>query len=163
MEKVKLKVLPVHLGLEETIGFLVEEEDFPFAKGFYEEVVKPDPHKYLSVTIERWHRKRSLDQNSLWHKMLTDLARHIGQDMELVKIGVKEWATEYGYPTVEDPINHRETPLPSHKANVKQMSVLVDSTFAIGGELGCDLSKYVNDVQEARSREYEKEGRKRTT
>jgi len=96
-----------------------------------------------------WERKRTLEQNALWHRILRDISQVLLMDIELIKQGIKELAmSEYGYPPVINPITSRESPKPSHLATVKEMAVLFDVAFIVGAENGVDLSEYMEDVKE---------------
>ena len=84
--------------------------------------------------------------------MLRDLSAGLQTDMELIKQGIKEVAAdEYGYPSVVNPFNKNRTPKPSSQATVKEMGILIETTFIEGGQAGVDLSEYANDYRKLKN------------
>lgn len=160
MSSVTCKVLPVKTGSADTISFFVEEDDRDEVRRFF---LDKDEKTFLSLSLKKWFRRRSLNQNSLWHAMLAEFARQLHVDMSLIKEGLKEVAmTEYGYPGTTNPVTGKRSPLPSHLATVKDFSILFDVTYIEAAEAipAVDLGKFANDLDKWKEKNlYEEAGR----
>jgi len=150
MEKVVSKVLPVLGGNAETLIFKIDESDAGIVIAFYQQnMAKLKEGRYIELTQRLWERKRTLEQNSLWHKILREMSQKLSTNIELIKQGIKESAmNEYGYPAVINPVTHRDSPKPSSEATVKEMAILFDVAFIEGASCGVDLSEFIEDVRE---------------
>ena len=98
------------------------------------EVEKSD--KPWTITIKRFHRPRTLDQNAKLHAMVAKLAEHVGHTPEEVKEYLK---SECGWTkTIEIGGKIREIPQGTSEMNVEQLSHLIEELYRIGVEVGCD-------------------------
>ncbi len=91
--------------------------------------------KPYTVTIKRFVRPRTLDQNKKLHAMLGELADHCGySDAEM-----KDWAKAELELTkvIQIGSNVCEVPLPTSEYTVQQLSDLIDRIQQIGAEIGC--------------------------
>lgn len=151
MEKLTFKGLPVKTGSPDSLTFKIDNFDIPLVRAFFKENIEDG--FYLKLSLEKWRRGRTLKQNALWHKMLNVLSANLYMDMEIIKEGVKELSMrEYGYPSIDNPVTSSRSPLPSHKANVKEMGILFDVTFVVAGDQNVDLSHFIQDVNDWREK-----------
>ncbi len=91
----------------------------------------------LTVTLKKFHRPRTNDQNAKLHAMFGDLAEHTGFSAKDIKDYFK---TEFGiYKPVRikpgDPA--RMIPKGTSEYNVTEMSQMVERVYQVGAEAGC--------------------------
>jgi len=99
------------------------------------------PGRIFTVEIKKWYKKRTLNQNGWFHKIIGVIAIHENVQMKesQVKSGVKWSAADtHGYPKVLNEISGRREPLPSAMADTVQMGILIDCCFEIAGEYHVD-------------------------
>jgi hypothetical protein len=154
MKEVSIKALAVFTGSSKEITLAPDEYSLPVVKEFYRQNMKAlKDGRYVKVSLELWYRRRTLNQNSLWHKMLMDLSHKLYMDMDLIKEGIKELAAaEYGYPYIKNDITHTQSPKPSHKATVREMEILFNVTYIIAAENNVDLSLYQDEISDWRKK-----------
>ncbi|MEE9158942.1 MAG: recombination protein NinB [Gammaproteobacteria bacterium] len=102
-----------------------------------------DEGKPYTVTIKKFQRIRSLDQNKKFHAMLRDLADHVGY----TESEMKDWAkAELGLiKELHIGANIVGVPLPSSEYTVEQLSELIERIYQTGSEAGC---VFQDDVDE---------------
>jgi hypothetical protein len=99
-------------------------------------------HRALKVTIEPLRDTRSCNQNRLFSCFVRRLAQQAGTDFETMKMLVKRHAIGMGYPVARDEDgllmedNDGLIPLPSHKANTKEFSILISACEDLAYEYG---------------------------
>ena len=88
----------------------------------------------LRVTISPVFEERTKSQNAIFHASLRRLARLTGASLDHLKDEVKKLAVEMGYPVEMGPngelvtdANGELIPLPSHKASISDMKILIDA------------------------------------
>lgn len=94
--------------------------------------------KPWTVDIKRFHRPRTLDQNSKLHAMIAELAEHVGYTPAEVKDYLK---AEHGFVKVIE-INGKErtVPMGTSEMNVQQLSYLIEELYRVGAEVGCQYA-----------------------
>lgn len=96
--------------------------------------------KPWTVTIKRFHRIRTLDQNGKFHAMCGELAAHVGHSPAEVKDYIK---AECGWTkTIQIGSEIRDVPMGTSEMNVEQLSHLIEELYRIGAEVGC---RYVEE------------------
>jgi len=96
--------------------------------------------KPCTVTIKRFHRPRTLDQNSKLHAMIAELAEHVGHTPSEIKDYIK---SECGWTkTIQIGAEMRDVPMGTSEMNVEQLSHLIEELYRIGAEVGC---RYVEE------------------
>lgn len=88
----------------------------------------------LKITLSKWQRKRSLGQNSIFHAIVSEIARQTGMHPELIKQGLKE---QYS-PKIHGWKGELQ-PTPSSQCTVNEMTHLIEGAIAEAGELGIDV------------------------
>lgn len=145
MTTVTAKVLPVRSGSPTIVSYEIQEEDLALMREYYRQEVSEG--EYHTLTLKKWKRRRSANQNSLWHAMLSEFARQSHMDMELIKEGIKLVAMEeHEYPGIQNPLTGRDIPKPSRMATVSEFSILFDVTIMEASEQGVDLRKFLTDL-----------------
>lgn len=102
-------------------------------------------HKALRVTVEPVRDVRSVGQNRLFSRYVRRLSHQSCMDFEEMKDLIKRHAVDMGYPVErDDEGNLMEdeaglVPLASHKADVRQFAILIESCEDIAYEYGLSL------------------------
>jgi hypothetical protein len=102
-------------------------------------------HQLLKITVEPVRSERSVQQNRLFSKYVRRMAWQSGLSFEDMKDVVKRHAIDMGYPTErkEDGTilidRFGPVPLASHKADVKQFALLIESCEDLAYEYGLSL------------------------
>lgn len=101
----------------------------------------------LRVTISPVFEQRTKEQNAIFHARLKVLARLTGIKFDDLKTQVKGIAVEMGYPVEMGPNGELKVdargnliPLPSHKASISNMKILIDSLDQYCFDHGIDNS-----------------------
>lgn len=114
----------------------------------------------LSVEIKLPFRPRSVgyrSQNARFHGHCSDLASQIIHDgepvytAEEIKEAMKRIAVTEGYPTKWSPIDSAVVPIPTRKASMDQMKLLLDCVQRYADEHGLWLHEYAKDGSAYRS------------
>ena len=93
------------------------------------------------VTVKKWFKPRTLNQNSLFHALIGLYCRETGSDAELVKEGIKE---QYGeHITIKIGQNVMTVPKPSSQCNTYEMSRLIDGIMLECAEAGIDTTEHM--------------------
>jgi len=95
--------------------------------------------KPYTVSIRRFYRPRTTDQNSKFHAMIHDIATHVGYERpDDVKDFVK---SEYGWKRAVK-IGHIVTDIPmsTTEYTVDQFGHMIDRLYQLGAELGVEWS-----------------------
>jgi hypothetical protein len=102
---------------------------------FVDRVVDKLDGKPYTVTIKRFHRPRTFDQNAKFHGMIRDLAEYTGYaEAELKDIVKRQYlpmkALKIG--------KHKyEVPKSTTELTVAEMADLIERLYQIGHEVGC--------------------------
>lgn len=99
------------------------------------------PGRIFTVLIKRWYKKRTLNQNGWFHKIIGVMAIHENMQMSEseIKSGIKWVAADtHGYPKESNSISGRREPKPSSKASTIEFGILLDTCFEVAGEYGID-------------------------
>lgn len=126
------------------LQFVVENSGIPEDMGFLIQQMMKE-HQTLKITVEPARTMRSSAQNRLFCKYVRRLAWQAGLDFESMKNLVKRHAIDMGYPVerqadgsfMED--EGGLVPLASHKADVKQFAILIESCEDLAYEYGLSL------------------------
>lgn len=95
--------------------------------------------KPLTVTVKKFHRPRTLDQNAKLHAMIRELAEHTGHTESELKDWVK---VELGLlKVIEIGSNVVEVPVSSTEYTVQQCGDLIERIYQVGAEVGCVFSE----------------------
>lgn len=93
--------------------------------------------KKLHITISPVLQPRTLAQNAIFHAKVNEIAHITGWDRDQVKQEIKSYAMQMGYPPamgadgdVEISPDGELVPLPSHKATVEQMELLIEALYS---------------------------------
>lgn len=126
------------------LEFVVESQGIPEDMGcLIQQMMKE--HQTLKITVEPIRSTRSGGQNRLFCKYVRRLAWQAGTDFESMKNLVKRHAIDMGYPVErnEDGSFKEDAegliPLASHKADVKQFALLIESCEDLAYEHGLSL------------------------
>ncbi len=94
--------------------------------------------KPYTVTIQKFHRPRTTDQNAKVHAMFRELARFTGHSEADVKDYIK---AEFG-PTRQVKIGKytNQVPAGSSTWNVETCSMIIEELYRIGAEIGCEFT-----------------------
>lgn len=95
--------------------------------------------KPYTITVKRFHRPRTLEQNAKLHAMINELADHCGYTASEMKDIVKaEFAKE-----VERRIANRSIriPQPTSEMTVMDMSEMIERLYQLGAEVGCQFTE----------------------
>lgn len=96
--------------------------------------------KEIRISIEPVYQTRTTDQNSYFHSKIGLLAYETGAKKEDLKENIKWYAVRYkNYPLVT--VNGKKEPLSVSKANVEQMTNLIDSIFEYAFNQGIYLEE----------------------
>ncbi|MGI9293454.1 MAG: recombination protein NinB [Pseudomonadales bacterium] len=100
--------------------------------------------KPYTISIKRFFRPRTLDQNAKFHAMISDIAQHIGYERpEYIKDYVKD---AYGYrKTVVIDGKPRSIPMSTADYNVDQFTNIIDRLYQLGAELGVEFQDATDD------------------
>ena len=101
----------------------------------------------LRVTISPVFEERTKEQNAIFHARLKVLARLTGMRFDSLKDEVKQVAVSMGYPVEMGPNGELKLgatgeliPLPSHKASISDMKILIDALDEYCFDHGIDNS-----------------------
>lgn len=96
-----------------------------------------DLTKRYVIELREWKPKRSLDQNAIWHAILSKIAQSQGMALDIVKEYVKE---QYGLR-----IKAFDTFIvkPSSKYTIDEWPTLMEPTIALAGEYGVDIREII--------------------
>ena len=104
--------------------------------------------KRIRVTISPVHQTRTLEQNAIFHAKVNEIAHITGWDRDQVKKDIKTYAMQMGYPPamgadgdVEISPEGELVPLPSHKATVEQMELLIEALYSWCFEKGIAIQE----------------------
>lgn len=93
--------------------------------------------KKLHVTISPVLQQRTMAQNAIFHAKINEISHATGIDRDEVKRQVKQYAMQMGYPPsmgadgdVEMDEQGELLALPSHKATVEQMEILIEALYS---------------------------------
>lgn len=91
--------------------------------------------KPWQITLKRFKRDRTLDQNAKAHAMIRDLALHTGYTESQMKDIVK---TEFA-PVKSVMIGSRicNMPMGTSEMNVSEMAEFIEHLYQLGAEIGC--------------------------
>lgn len=135
--KTAIKALPLLetaflQGRINVLKLRIEEEFLSVAREFFAYIGKRQGVIYLRVVFEIWYEHRTLKQNNIFHSIVRQIADATDMDMDLVKQGIKEVAVDaFDYPVIEINTSQgkKRKPLPSRRANTRQMSILIFAAF----------------------------------
>lgn len=91
--------------------------------------------KPYTITVKRFHRPRTTDQNAKFHAMVRDLADHIGYSVAELKEIIK---VEF-LPTVTGQIGELAytRPMSTSDLTVQAMSELIEHVYELGAQVDC--------------------------
>jgi hypothetical protein len=130
MNKVIFKGCQVRTGSPSVLSVAIDPIDLPFVYQ-YAHRFQDVPWK---VELRKWHRERTLSQNSLFHAIVGEIARNTGMHPELVKEGIKE---QYGPKMMG--WKGSTMPKPSSDCDTVEMGSLIDGAILEAAELGIDV------------------------
>ncbi len=91
--------------------------------------------KPYTVTIKRFHRPRSFDQNKKFHAMVRDLAEYTGYGEAELKDILKRQFLPMKVLTIG---SHKyEAPKSTAELTVNEMADLIERVYQVGHEVGC--------------------------
>lgn len=132
---------------------VVYQTDYPWR---IPEEFRPEVNKYLRqagsvrVVIAPAFKRRSKEQNAIFHAKINEISRLTGMDKERVKKEVKEVAVSFGYPPELDdegkPLfkDGYIIPLSTAKASIGDFTILINAVDAWCDEHGLELSEIWN-------------------
>lgn len=126
------------------LEFVVDNQSLPEDMGFLIRQMMRE-HQTLKITVEPIRAMRSSAQNRLFSRYVRRLAWQTGLDFESMKDLVKRHAIDMGYPIERLPDGNLAedegglVPLASHKADVKQFALLIESCEDLAYEYGLSL------------------------
>lgn len=102
--------------------------------------------KPMTVSIRKFHRPRTVDQNKKLHAMFRDLAEHTGYSESNIKDYFK---AEFGptmalnLPKIDDTADYGPVNVPkgTSRYTVQEMSAMVERVYQVGAECGCVFSE----------------------
>lgn len=104
--------------------------------------------KKIHITISPVLQQRTIAQNAIFHAKINEIAHSTGMDRDEVKRQVKQYAMQMGYPPAMGPDGDVETDeqgellaLPSHKATVEQMEILIEALYSWCFENGISIKE----------------------
>lgn len=104
--------------------------------------------KRIHVTISPVLQSRTMAQNAIFHAKINEISRATGMDRDEIKKEVKQFAMQMGYPPSAGPDGDVEMDeqgellaLPSHKATVEQMEILIEALYSWCFENGIDIKE----------------------
>lgn len=116
--------------------------------------LKPEVAKYrkmgkkLHITISPVLQPRTMAQNAIFHAKVNEIAHLTGWDRDEVKKDIKNYAMQMGYPPamsadgdVEISPEGELIPLPSHKATIEQMELLIEALYSWCFEKGVNIQE----------------------
>lgn len=130
MTKVIFKGCQVQTGSSSVLSLEIDPMDIP-AVYLFAHQYKDVPWK---VELKKWQRKRTLNQNSLFHAIVGEIAIHTGMDPELIKEGIKE---QYGPQIIG--WKGKTMAKPSSQCDTSEMGALIDGAILEAAELGIDV------------------------
>ena len=93
--------------------------------------------KKIHITISPVLQQRTMAQNAIFHAKINEVSHATGIDRDEVKREVKQYAMQMGYPPamgkdgdVEVDEQGELLALPSHKATVEQMEILIEALYS---------------------------------
>lgn len=100
--------------------------------------------KPWTVSIRRFYRIRTLNQNAKFHAMIHDIAEHIGYERpDDIKDYVK---SEFGWKkTVKIGSNIADIPMSTTEYNIEQFGFMIDRLYQLGAELGVEWKNATDD------------------
>jgi len=101
---------------------------------FIDQIADKFDGKPYTLTIQKFHRPRTLDQNAKIHAMIRDIALHTGYTESRMKDIVK---AEFG-PIAVAKVGNRIVEAPEGTADytIQEMSEFVEHMFVLGAEIG---------------------------
>lgn len=107
-----------------------------------------DEGRVYIVEIKRWYKPRSLNQNSLFHAIVSRICREDGDDLEMLKEGIKERFKVPIRQLVGEEVV--EIPKPSHLCDTAEMNKYIDGAMLVAAERGIDTTEYHYDIETLR-------------
>lgn len=103
-------------------------------------------HGFLRFTLALPSKKRSIPQNSAFHKICSLIGNEMGMTLEEVKQEIKYRAISRGYPCrldndgnmIINALTGRPYPLSSHDRNTVEMGYLMDEALQVCAFLGIE-------------------------
>ena len=86
------------------------------------------------VSVKRWYKKRTLDENAMFHGIVNEIAHEIAIDPAIVKEGIKE--NPRGPKIVW---KGKQIPKPTHLCNTAEMAEYIDIAIQEAAEAGVDV------------------------
>jgi len=86
------------------------------------------------VSVKRWYKKRTLNENAMFHAIVGEIAHEIAIDPAIVKEGIKE--NPRGPKIVW---KGKQIPKPTHLCNTKEMAEYIDIAIQEAAEAGVDV------------------------
>lgn len=110
--------------------------------------------KYV-VSMTPVYSQRSSRQNAYFHLLVNRIASATGYDKDDLKSLIKKRAMELGYPADTDSFGRlildekgKATPKPSHKANTKDMQILIETAYYVAIEAGVEIDPFVENEED---------------
>ena len=104
--------------------------------------------KKIHITISPVLQPRTLAQNAIFHAKINEISHMTGMDREEVKSDIKQYAMQMGYPpeigSDGDVIVNSQgelVALPSHKATVEQMEILIEALYSWCFDNGIEIQE----------------------
>ena len=102
----------------------------------------------LHITISPVLQQRTAAQNAIFHAKVNEISHATGLGRDEVKREAKAYAMQMGYPPavgedgdVEVDAQGELVPLPSHKATVEQMEILIEALYSWCFEKGIEIKE----------------------
>jgi len=127
---------------------VVTPADVESARVFYSDKVKKVIP--LQLTVEKWRRKHTKNQQGLLHAIIGEIAKETGMDGDLIKDGIKQ---QYG---VKVEWKGARFPKRSRDMDVLEYGMLIDGAIAEAGEQGIDVRNYKHEWEEFKKNQREK-------
>jgi hypothetical protein len=100
--------------------------------------------KPYTISLRRFHRPRTTDQNAKCHAMMREVAEHAGYSEGEIKDYIK---TEFGPKRMIKLLDeHKEVPVSSTEWNVLVCSKIIDHLYEIGAHIGCVFQEADEDA-----------------
>ncbi len=104
--------------------------------------------KRIRVTISPVYDTRTLSQNAYFHAKVNEISALTGQDRDLIKRDIKDYAMGFGYPAAVDETGELKTdgegrliPLSSSRATIEQMEILIEALYSWCFEKGIAIQE----------------------
>ena len=136
--------LILHLDriIERKIIFSLEDNSALYALKELQEKLNKKHSGYCKIEITAPYKARTTgmnSQNNLIWKLITEIAKETGNEIEDVETAAKIRAVKRGYPARINPITKELVPLSMRDIDTQQASFLIDELYAIAAEYGVEI------------------------